>query len=135
MTRLQVCIARHPLKLGIGWDQVEGGLDSVGHLLWHDARADGWAVRGASTMVARTALISQAEGSDAEYLLIEADIGRPLQRRVARRVGVKGIGADEMRRGRHGGDVGVLRGRSSVALELRLRPVANLVGEEGGLGP
>lgn len=131
---LQVWVSRHILEPGIRWDQIERRLHSVRHLLWHNARADGWAVRRASTVITGAAVISQAERSYTKHFLIEA-IHRSLQRRVARRVGVKGIGTDKVRRRSHGGDVRVFRWSSSMALELGLGPVTNLTGKKRGLGP
>jgi hypothetical protein len=85
-------------------------------------------------MIPGTTVVSQAEGSDAEHFLVEANIRGPLQRRVARLVGVERIGTDEMGRRGHGGDVRILRGGSSMTLKLRLGPVSNLAREKRGFG-
>lgn len=133
MTGLQVWVSRDVLESGVWRDQVERRLHGIRHLLWHDARADGGTVRGASAVITRTAGVSQAEGPNTEHFLIEA-VRRSLQRRVARRVGVKRIGTNEMRGRSHGRDVRVFRGSSPMALELRLSPVAELIGKKRGLG-
>lgn len=86
-------------------------------------------------MVAGTVVlvVRDAEGADAQHLLVERAIGRSLERGVPRWVGVEVVGADKMRRRGDGGDIGVLRGGATVALELRLGPLAKLVGKERSL--
>lgn len=85
-------------------------------------------------MIARTAVVSQAECSDTKHLLVETGVCGPLQRRMSCRISVKCVGADEMRRRSDRRNVGELRRRSSMTLELRLSPVANLTWKKRSFG-
>lgn len=105
-------------------------LVDVGDVLRRDARADCRAVR----WTARNEVALGIGNRKAAHVdLVEVTVGRALQRRVAREVGVKVIGAKDVGRVSSRRHIRVLGRATAVALELGQRPIV-LARKESGFG-